>query len=248
MKMEHIVNIIGHIAWPATVLVIGYFAQDEIRKIFGAIAKRIEEKNTDVSIGKEGLPITTAMEATEAKLEAQEVDIEQVRSLILDSIQSSKVGVNVETCGEIDSNLRKLADDYMNIKISDWSERVRAKDEAARKLGNYVITNKISKDILSSEHHEGIILALASSIHAMPEKGDTERLLRVSDEVNRLHVKYRIVLAFGRLIERGIAGISDIPRIRHVLRMYESDSDSALKKRINATYAILNRVIHESET
>ncbi len=246
--MEHIVNIIGHLAWPATILFIGYFAQDEIRKIFGAIAKRIEEKNTDISIGKEGLQITTAIEATEAKLEAQEVDIEQVRSLIMDSLQSSKAGINAEPNGEIDSHLRKLANEYMNINIPDWTERVRAKDEAARKLGNYVITHKISKDILSDEHHEGIVLALASSIHAMPEGGDTDRLLRVSDQVNRLHVKYRIVLAFGRLIERGIAGISDIPRIRHVLRMYESDSDTALKKRINATYAILNKAIHESET
>jgi hypothetical protein len=116
------------------------------------------------------------------------------------------------------------------------------KDEAARNMATIVLEQSVSRDALAAQHHEGLILALASAVHARPEPGDVDRLLRVADEVNRLHVKYRIVLACGRLAERGFAGPTEIARIRTVFRFYEADADPPLRLRLQQTAALLDDV------
>jgi len=83
--------------------------------------------------------------------------------------------------------------------------------------------------------HEGLIIGLASTIHALPREGDIGRLFRVADEANKLHVKYRIVLAFGHLIERRLLTHRDLAQVTDVLALYKRDADGPLRKRIEYT-------------
>lgn len=246
--MEELVKLVGHLAWPLTTLFIVYNARKEIYSMIDSIAKRIKQESTDVEIGKEGIKLKSAIAATQAKIDAQDIDLEQVKSLALQIMnihKPEKRFLESETKEHaIDDTLMKMAEDYLCINIEDWSERVRAKDAAARNMGNYIITNSISKDLLASQKHEGLVLALATTIHSFPEAGDIERLLKVSDKVNRFHVKYAIVMAFARLFERRIGSVADISRVRGVLNRYEVGGDTPLVSRINGTRAIINQIIH----
>ncbi len=242
------IELVGHLAWPLTVLILAYLGRNEIRKIVTTIGDRIAQKNTNVQIGKEGIKIETQLEEYRSKVEGQEIDIEQVKSLVME-ITSAKASVNRSERRQdyIDADLRKLADEYVNVGAQDWRDRVRIKDDIARKMANHVITNNVGRDLLAVEHHEGLILALAATIHSLPQQGDADRLLRVAHETNRLHVRYRIVLAFNRLIERGMTDLDDIERIRQILNNYEHDADEPLVRRITATRTIINQVVHESK-
>ena len=190
--------------------------------------------------------------AAETKIAVQDADLEQVKALVLHGLDKRKPeGVFLTAPRDedhaIDRTLVKMAEDYMNISVQDWAERVRIKDEFARHMANYVKINSISRDLLASQNNEGLIIALPATIQSFPEAGDISRLLKACDKVSRLHVKYAIVLAFARLFDRRLASKDDIQRVSCVLDHYERDADQPLVSRINGTRAIINQMIHESE-
>ena len=186
--------------------------------------------------------------ATDAKVTSLETDIEQLKSraFLQDQHKSpATIGAgatDTATEGEkqsIPQELTDMAATYLAISDPDWRKRVQLKDEVAREMASYVIDHHVSKDALASQHNEGLALALASAVHAFPEAGDVERLLRIADEVTRLHVKYRIVLAFGRLFERRIATADDRNRVENVLSLYLKTADAPLRAQIEETRAVI---------
>lgn len=232
--IEQIVNLISAFAWPATVLVALYYLRRPIEGLLESFASRIRDPRSEVAIGKEGLEI-------KSRLESLEIDQEQTKSLTLQALGVSEQSSNDSepSTQELDPALVALADEYMKIEHPNWSQRVRMKDATARKLADMVITKNISRALLAHQHHEGLILALAAASHTLPREGDLAHLLHVADEASRLHVKYRIVMAFGRLFERGIADKSQIDTVCEALRSYKHGADKPLRDRIQYTEAAI---------
>jgi dGTP triphosphohydrolase len=226
--LEQLVTLIAAFAWPATVILAVVYLKKPIESLLEALASRIKDPRSNVTIGKEGLEI-------KSRLESLEIDQEQTKSLTLQALGvSDNLSYEVRPSSEaLDPELIALANEYMAIQHSDWAQRVRLKDAAARKMADLVITKNISRETLARQHHEGLILALAAASHTVPREGDVEHLLHVADEVSRLHVKYRIVLALGRLFERGIAKKDQVEPVCEVLRAYKHGADRSLSNRIS---------------
>lgn len=234
--IEQFVNLIAAAFWPATVLFALYHLKRPIENILESFAERIRDPRSDVAVGKEGLEI-------KSRLQSLEIDQEQTKSLTLQALGVPETTSEAEpkNATEIDPELQAAADEYMAIEHPSWSTRVRLKDSAARKLADIVITKNISRELLARQHHEGLILALAAASHALPRSGDLEHLLHVADEANRLHVKYRIVMALGRLFERGFAGQDSVENVCALLSSYKHDADKSLAERIAYTESVVKK-------
>jgi len=247
--LEGFVTAIGHIAWPATAVGIAVIARKELRNIFAALAKRIEDKGSAVSITKEGLEIKAVVEAQAARLVSLQAEQDQVKSLALSQFEPTRSFDRTASVAneprQVDAKLRELADNYMNIDISDYSERTRAKNKAAMDMAVYVVSNQVDKDLLAKEKHEGLLIALAESIILSAEKGDGDRLLQAARGAKRLHVRYRVLIAVTKLLERKLLSLSDVGRVRELLREYEDGADNSLKRLISSVKSLINEELEK---
>lgn len=236
-RFGDIVTLIGNLTWPAILLYLIFLLSDEIRDFFRAIVKKAEDPKNDMSLGKDGLEFRRQIEKTQATLEELKVDQAQTQSLALQAVASKqRLKVRAQQAEQgIPPELLKLAEDYMHIDADNWRERVRLKDAAAREMANFVIVNDVNRDLLGAQHQEGLILALAAASHALPRKDDFTALMRVSHEVTRLHVKYRVVLALGRLFEQGMVDDSQKNEVLQMLDQYKHGADASLLGRIKQT-------------
>ena len=134
--------------------------------------------------------------------------------------------------GVVDDALRRMADEYLNVHIEDWGLRVRRKDELAAEMGAHVINHQISRATLADETNEGLLLALATAAHTAPEREDTDRLINAARRVSRLHVQYRFILAFTRLLDHGYVTPGQRSAIRNILNTFETRADDSLRQAI----------------
>lgn len=246
--LEGFVTTVGHVAWPATAIGIAAIARKEIKNLFAALAKRIEDKNSAVSITKEGVEIKAVVEAQEARLISMQAEQDQVKSLALRHFKptqlASAITLKQPELRDVDAHLREMADAYMNINIPDYSERTRAKNAAAEEMAFYIVSNKINKDQLASERHEGLLIALAESIILSADGGDAGRLLKAAIGTKRLHVRYRVLIAITKLLERNLLPLAELGQVRELLREYESGADSPLKRLISNVTSLVNEAVH----
>jgi len=249
--LEGLVTAIGHVAWPATAIGIAAIARKELRSLFAALAKRIEDKSSAVSITKEGVEIKAVVEAQEARMLSMQAEQDQVKSLALRQFKpsqppSTQALKQPEPQG-VDTHLREMADAYMNITIPDYSERTRAKNAAAQEMAFYVASHGISKDQLANERHEGLLIALAESIILSADSGDAGRLLKAAHGAKRLHVRYRVLIAITKLLERNLLPPANLSTVRELLREYEAGADSSLKRLISNVTSLLNEVVYAAK-
>src|SRR5215813_1890844 len=134
--------------------------------------------------------------------------------------------------GVVADMLRRMADEYLNVHLEDWGLRVRRKDELAAEMGAHVINHQISRAILADETNEGLLLALATAAHTAPEREDTDRLINAARRVSRLHVQYRFILAFTRLLDQGYVTLAQRSAIRNILNTFETRADDSLRQAI----------------
>lgn len=244
--LEGIVATIGHVAWPATAVGIAVIARKELRNVIAALAKRIEDKNSDVSITKAGLEIKSVVEAQEARLMSMQAEQDQVKSLAMrhfGTTGSEAVAAEKDKTRGVDAHLREMADAYMRISLPELSERTRAKNAAAEEMAFYIVSNKIDKDQLATEKHEGLVVALAESIILSTDAGDAERLLKAARGVRRLHVRYRVVIAMTKLLERNLLPLSALGTVRELLREYEVGADAPLKRVLANVTSLVNEKV-----
>ncbi len=238
--VEQCVNLAAALVWPAAVLVVLYYLRAPVSRLLDALSSRIGDPRTDVSISKEGLEFRS-------RIESLEVDQEQTKSLTLQALgvsqepgfKTSKVPGQQNQ--QIDAELLQLANEYLAIEHADWSQRVNLKDTAARKMADIVVTKNVARELLVQQQNQGLILALAAASHTLPEPGDLELLMPVADQVTRLHVKYRIVMAIGRLFERSVADKSITERVLNVLASFRQGADQSLLSRIAYTEVVVKR-------
>jgi hypothetical protein len=235
--VEQCVNLATALVWPAAVLVVLYYLRAPVSRLLDALSSRIGDPRTDVSISKEGLEFRS-------RIESLEVDQEQTKSLTLQALgvlDGANVPQPEEQSQHIDAELLQLASEYLEIHNADWSQRVNLKDTAARKMADIVITKNVARELLVQQQNEGLILALAAASHMLPKPGDLELLMRIADQVTRLHVKYRIVMAIGRLFERGIADKSMAEPVFNLLASFRQGADQSLLNRIDYTESTVKR-------
>lgn len=239
--LEGIVTTVGHIAWPAAAIIIAIIARKGLRKVLESLAKKIENENSEVSVSTEGLNIR--VNAQEARLTSALAEQDQIKSIALQySKQSNQFpeGITSAPIGteKIDDPLRKMADEYWNINTPDYSERVMAKNAVADKMAFYVISKGISKDELAQASNEGLLIALAGSIILYSHTGDDKRLLKAAHGAKRLHVRFRVLLAIIKLVERGLLRKSD-PEVKRLLEEYDNGADEPLKRLISNVKSFL---------
>jgi hypothetical protein len=243
MKLfEEFVKLIGHLAWPAAVFFVALLLRREIVSVLQSFGKRVADPSSEITLGKEGVTIKKNVEANAGSLESLEARLNVLGALVLSPAKAAAALAPEREEGKDAADkarLTELADAYLRINVSDRAERVRRKNGHATLLCDFVITHNVSKDWLADQAHEGLILALASAVNALPEEGDLERLLKASPRATKLHVKYWMVVAVGYLFERRLAAAADVPRATALLDTYDHDADAALKERITRTRSII---------
>ena len=244
--LNALVTLAGHLAWPVAALAIIVVLRRELKKILGSLTERIADPASSLTIGKGGLEIKGRVDAALGRIESLETDQNQSKELILGVLAKNESATPVRSDGQatVPPEIFELADAYMNVAVKDWSERVRTKDELARKMANLVLTRHVSKDLLAAQDQEGVLMALVTAIHTAPEKGDFDRLAMAARKVTRLHVKYRIVMALGRIFEQNLATKDDISRANQMLDQFESGADAALRRRIIQTRASIDLAVN----
>lgn len=55
-------------------------------------------------------------------------------------------------------------------------------------------------------------MALVSAINTKADREDFSRTSKIANKVKRLHVKYRIAMALGRIFEQNLATSDDVSR------------------------------------
>jgi hypothetical protein len=133
---------------------------------------------------------------------------------------------------DVRETLARLSNQYKDIQIGDWRERLDAKNALAAKLFAYAAANAVSRDWLASQGDEVLILALAGAVQAAPTAEDATRLLRAAPRVTRKHVQYWIVLALSRLIELGLLSRDERAQVTSMLDQYNQTADDSLKRLI----------------
>jgi Tfp pilus assembly pilus retraction ATPase PilT len=244
---EELVKLAGHLAWPVAILIVILVIKKELKAVFSSVTKRISDPASDISITKQGLEIKNRVDAALGRIESLEVDQNQSKELIFGVLGERKeqgVRSEAETGSTIEPELVALANEYLNISASDWAERVRLKDEVARKMANMVIIRRISKDSLVTQDHEGLLMALVSTIHTTQDERDFARISKMAHKVRKLHIKYRTVMALGRIFEQNLATKADADRALEILDLYEVGADAPLSRRITQTKAIIKFAIN----
>lgn len=139
--------------------------------------------------------------------------------------------------------LRKLADEYLSISVSDWAERTRLKNEAAVEMAAFILSNRMSKALLADESNEGILLGLAGAMYSEPESTDFELIKKFYKRVSRLHVRWRIVAVIELMLIEKLIGKRDADEIRKVLDLFSANADKSLVRKISKTKTLLDEVV-----
>lgn len=240
--LELFVTLIGHLAWPIVALLVLYVMRGELKGVVESVGKRIADRETRFKVG-DWLTLEKTVEANAGKLESLDLSQKQSLALILRAVGLAPAADTEEVAErkvpEPESELMRLAQEYLNVNVSDYAERVRRKNELAAEMGNYVIQHNVARDWLAAQKNEGLAVALASAVNALPKEGDFDNLIKTSDTAGKLHVIYRVVVAIGRLFETGIATAADVGRANAVLDRYDKLADAPLKRRIERTRSII---------
>jgi hypothetical protein len=235
MSADDIVALVGHLAWPATVLLIVIVLRRQARRAVQAMVDRIADRGTDLVVGPGGLELRTNIEAVKARLETLEVTQEQQGNVIVSQVRGS---ATVAATG-VPDELRAMACEYMDIRISNWRDRVRAYSDLSNRMGVYIVKHQVSRDLLAGEEDEGLAVGLAGAVILDPEPADVERLLALSPRIKKLNVRYRLLVAFGRLHERRMLDPEQADRLVVVLDKFRVGADRPLRDRINATASLV---------
>jgi hypothetical protein len=142
-----------------------------------------------------------------------------------------------------------MARDYVQYYHPNYHERVSAKNQKIDEMANLILSQGIRHYIdytmiqsAPPEEREGLIAGLAAVINALPQKGDWERLAPIAHSVTRLHVRYRVAQALGKLFSARLAGTEDIPTVASILAQYKRGADTSLQSLIDQTRSLISTV------
>jgi hypothetical protein len=143
-------------------------------------------------------------------------------------------------------DLAKMGTDYMAISIADWAERTRTKDAKANEMAAFALKNGLLPQTIFDyiQSHlpiqEGLVLALATVINFDPHQTDLQLLMPVSQKLDRLHVRYRVLLAIVTLNKKGFIAVSEKQNVIDLVKSYRTKADDSLLEQIDHTLSYLN--------
>lgn len=106
--VEHGVTLIGHLAWPLVVVVLLVLVRKEARNIAAALAARVGNPDSDVSIGRDGLKISqTARSEAEVETETGPLPEGRLEAWLLD--QDVDISLTSFLYGDEYADMRKQA-------------------------------------------------------------------------------------------------------------------------------------------
>lgn len=240
------VALAGHIAWPLTIVVIVCACRRQLQRIIEAVAKRIGDTNSSLSIKKGDLELR--LEAAQRRIETMGAVQDLTRGFVLEEMSirpNNRMGGLGSADGEIDDDLIGLANEYLAVDSDDWSERVRRKNEITTRLAYIVLATKVPKERLAQSGNEGLIVALAGSILVLPEPGDVDLLIEAAPAVRSKHLKYRIAISIARLFEQSLVPENLKADVAALLSQFETGADEALRSRIRRTRALIDTLSQE---
>ncbi len=240
--LEAVVALVGHLAWPVATLLIIRFAHQEIRSLVLAVAQRIRDRSSEVSVTKSGFEIRTAVAAQEARIDLLKAKQDQVSTIALKQITISPQSKTQSTTNPVDPVLQRLAESYRNISVPDLRERIRIKNALADEMAVHVISHNIDPKALATSADEGLLVALASSMLLRYQPGDLCLLLDSAKYAKRLHVRYRVTTTLSTLAETDPEAPRLAERVHLMLNAFTEGADDRLLKHVSSVRALWSQV------
>jgi hypothetical protein len=230
MTSQELVNLIGNIAWPITVVVLLIVLRRNVREILEAIRTRIADPGTPVRISRDGFELNARVDVLEGNLEVQKIRANAI------ALAASGGGSSDVLHGKAGSErMHELRSEYLAITGGNRSDRIRRKNSIADELGAVALRERVSKESLAREKDEIWTLALSAAATAVPEVGDDQLLLSCGRDVRRLHVRYRVAAAFAQLSASSLCNSVLRDDVLALLEVYQDGADPALKRRLDRT-------------
>lgn len=219
----------ANLLWPLIAIVAIVFLRKQIVQAAAALATRFADPDQSLKLGP--LEVSRRIDALESQVESSRVENQVLVSVAAPVVQRSTEADQ----GEAMRELRVLAEQYRNVKISDWSERVRAKDAIAARMASLVITAKIPREALARDKDEGVRMALATVITSDPKAGDENCIAVAAPGIGLRHVRYRFMMAIGRLAEFKLLSAARARDFLALATDYRKGADDSLLGRIDRT-------------
>ena len=195
-----------------------------------------------------------SLQQLKGELEIQIANIESKQGLFTHSLSQDVRGhdlVDHREVPEMNTDqqmaiLTDMANVYLNISIADRAERTRVKDVKANEMGIYALTHDIPAETIfnyikaNPPTNEGLVLALATLINTNPFREHLPILLQAGQNLTRLHVRYRVLLAIVTLQKKGFIAEKDKQQVLDLVNSYRLKADDSLLQQIEATLSFLN--------
>ena len=219
----------ANILWPLIAICALVLLREQIRQAAVALATRFADPNQNLKLGP--LELSRRVNALESQIESSRVENQVLASAVAPIVNRATEADQDEALRE----LRALADQYKTVNIPDWGERVRAKDAIAARMANLVITRKIPRALLARDSDEGVRMALATVITTDPRPEDEKWIAIAAPGVQLKHVRYRFMMAIGRLAEFKLLPASRAREFEELAVEYRRNADESLLQRIDRT-------------
>lgn len=207
------------------------------RRFITSIGERILEaaKKAEIS-SKEN---KKEIESTKLELSTTQDRIEDVKASVnLKNPESKEVAKSLE---DPTQKLLVLVNSFLEkTSIPDYTERLRAKAEIGRKMGQIIASNNLQKnDLLNQYKQEGMYLALAYSVDLKPDQNGVTLLNKLANVVNQLYTKYVMLLAYRTLCNIGLVNKEQAREIAVIVESFRHGADKSLKRHIDDTLNVL---------
>jgi len=250
-------NLINFVIWPAVVLIIAYILKNNIKSMLTIIEKKLDAAK-QIGISKDGLTIITEVSENKQQIDIMTSQFQLLndRFLRLENLASAATAGGTapvlppesestpEKIRENKESLKTMASEYDTIKNSDEAVREDRMRELGRKMGKFVIQNKVSKEWIVTDATEGLLLALAFSIMIKPEDNDQNFLFETYKKVTDIFLKFSFLGAIEVIWDNLPEGKSftkpDLTKIYKMAQDFEKNADMVLQGKIikvNKRYA-----------
>jgi hypothetical protein len=231
-----VMTFLGQATWPAAVVIIFLLSRKEFRDLLNAIRNRVGDPRQRFSITRQGISLAAIDAKVEILREAQQPIADRARR---------RTGRTAVTQA-VPEELTNAANEYLGLQIADWRQRMEKRNELAQTMMDLALDHHVSRDALATASNEGLVLTAARLALTYPEPGDAERLLKAAPRVARLHVRYHMALAFGRLVEAGLVDERGVTRMLAALSSFEIGADEYLARRLVQVRALIETTTHVS--
>ena len=218
---EDVLGLLKGIAWPLLVLAALILFRKQLSEFIGKLTE-VLGKAGKISIGSKGLDITI-----DEKLAAVNTRVTALQAT-QEIAKQEFFGTSVREggSGQIPDRLRALAAQYREAdKIDSRKDRIRRKNDIAAEMGAVATSERVRPEALIEANDEVLLAAFASMVIVAPAPGDLGLLLKASCQVERLHVRYRLVLAIAVLINKGFVGAKDKQSVVKALEILSREAD-----------------------